>query len=123
MIEQDIAIAAADRGIPCMEPFVYSLRPGYGYRRRQQRVSPAYPGGIRTFHGSIEMNHLGQGVHAGIRAPSADRRNALARDLPQSAFEHVLYAAPGGLRLPAAKADAAVLESQCDPHKNENRGS
>ena len=62
------------------------------------------------------MHHLRQRMHAGVSAPGADRVYRRTRDLRERCLETILYRATVGLRLPAAKAAAFVLDAQCDAH-------
>ena len=83
---------------------------------RQQRVDTAHPGRFRTDRRGVEMRHLRQGMHAGIRAPGCGQAHRLTGDGRKRALQVILDGIAGWLRLPAAEAAAVVFDADCDSH-------
>jgi hypothetical protein len=58
------------------------------------------------------MNHLAQGVHAGIRAPRRDGVDGRAMNFRQGPLHMILDGATAGLGLPATKPPPVILDPQ-----------
>jgi hypothetical protein len=62
----------------------------------------------------IEVDHLSLGVDAAVGAAGRVCGDRRARDGGEAPFEDILHRAAAGLRLPAEKTAAVVLESYGD---------
>src|SRR4051812_16429085 len=59
------------------------------------------------------MDNLALGMDAAIRAPGARDRDLFRSDRGQRRLERILHRSTAGLRLPAKKTAAVVLDSEC----------
>ena len=86
--------------------------PAYSDGRRQKRIDAAYPGKNLTLEFGIEMHHLLDRMHSGIRTPGACNGAFLLREGLERRLQAVLHGMAGRLRLPAMPLRAVILHAQ-----------
>ena len=117
MVVENIAIAARQRGIACMEIVRHLARPAHGDAVRQVGIHPAHPGALRPGSRGVEMHNLRRRMHPGIGAPGTRNPYRRAGDVSQRPFQRILDGIALRLGLPAGEGGAFVLQSQRDSHE------
>lgn len=107
-----VPVVAALRGEPGMEKISHGTGPNDAGLSSEAGVDTEHPSARTADGGGIEMDHLTERVHAGVRTPSAAQIDRMVSDMADRLGQLTLDGAPTGLLLPAAIVGAVVLHAE-----------
>src|SRR5688500_17682290 len=99
-----------------MKIIVDFARPEHTQVRSRQAVRAEHPRAFGPHRARVEMDDLGERVHAGVRATGSGRFDGMIGHAGQGAYELTLHRSRVRLLLPAGELGAVVLETERHPH-------